>query len=155
MTGLEILAAASTALGSAVSAAGSIASGQAQAAASDYNTKILKQRATQERDAAAAEASDYRRGESRKMAATRAARGVSGVTMEGSPLAVDDATIREVALGASRLKYKGDIAARRLEDEAKLEKQRGKMAKTTSYFQAGSSLLSGAGQAFGQFVKPA
>lgn len=153
MTGLEIVAAAATALGGAVAAAGTVAAGQAQANAANYNAKALNAKARQEREAAGAEASDFRRAESRKLASTRAARGASGVTMEGSPLMVDDATIREIALGASRLKYRGDVNAARLRDEASLEKMRGKAAKTESYFKAGSSLLTSAGSTAGMFIK--
>ena len=129
---------------SALGAMGQIAAGKATKKAADYNAKVAEQQAAQERDAAQAEASDYRRGERRGQAAGRAARLASGVTFAGSPLLVDEATSREIALGSARLGYGGSVRANRLENEAELERMGGQAAQTASYFQAGSSLLSGA-----------
>lgn len=130
------------------SALGAIAEGQAQKQAADFNAKVSEQRAISERNAAGVEASDFKRGEMRQVRAAQAARGAAGVTMAGSPLLVDEATVREVALGSSRIKHGGQVKGTRLEQDAELERMRGKAAETASYIRAGSSLLGSFGRAF-------
>lgn len=131
-----------------VSAMGQIAAGKAQQRAAEYNAKLAENQAAAERDAAQAEASDYRRSERRGLAAGRTARLASGVTMAGSPLLVDEATTREIALGSARIGHGGMLRGNRLEEEAELDRMSGKAAVTESYFRAGSSLLGGAASFF-------
>ncbi len=121
-----------------------LSAGRAEGRASDFNALVADQQARQERQSAAAEARDYRRGENRKLASSTAARGAGGVTGAGSPLLVEESTIREIALGSARLKYAGDVRSKRLQDEAELYRMRGKSARRAGYLNAGSSLLSGA-----------
>jgi hypothetical protein len=135
-------------LGAGVSAIGSISAGKAAQDAAEYNAKVAEQQAAQERDAAQAEASDYRRSERRGQASSRVARLASGVTMAGSPLLVDEAMAREIALGSARIGYGGSVNANRYENEAELERMSGDAAATASYFRAGTSLLSGASSFF-------
>jgi hypothetical protein len=135
-------------LGAGVSAIGSISAGKAAQDAAEYNAKVAEQQAAQERDAAQAEASDYRRSERRGQASSRVARLASGVTMAGSPLLVDEAMAREIALGSARTGYAGSVNANRYENEAELERMSGDAAASASYFRAGTSLLSGASSFF-------
>src|SRR5882757_3337587 len=128
--------------GSILGAAGSIQKGQATQQAADYNAAVDSQRAAEERDQAAAATQDYIRKGSDTVEAGRAARGVTGVTSEGSPLMVDESTVRQVALGAARTLQGGELRASRLEDDATLQKMKGENAVTASYLDAGSSLLS-------------
>lgn len=143
MTGMELFFGALSAVGTVLSAAGSIAAGQAQAEAAEFNAEVAEQQAAAERDAAASEAKDFRRREMRQVSAARAARLATGVTLAGSPLLVDSSTVREIALGSSRLRHAGEMRGNRLDNEAQLERARAKSAVTASYLQAGSSLLGG------------
>src|SRR5438128_3634930 len=129
--GIETLAlvAAGTALaGGAVGAIGAIKQGQAAQGAANYNAAVANQRAASERDAAKAEAADTYRHGMFKVGSAIAGQGASGVTPEGSPLLVDEATIREVALGASHTLYSGERRARMLENEGQLSTAEGKNA---------------------------
>ena len=140
------------ALGTAVRAAGSIAQGQAAKRAADYNAAVDKQQATQAREASNAEASDYKRQQGRDFASSIAASGASGVATTGSPLMVDEATVREIALGASRLSYKGAVDSNRFLNQAQLDKMSGKASQTAGYIGAGTSLLNGFGNAAGYYA---
>lgn len=146
MTGIEVLF---SVLSGALGAVGSIAQASAQKQAADYNAKVLQQQAVQRQEAANAQASDYRRSEHRKLATSQAARGATGVVATaGSPLLVDEATVREIALGSARYGYEGQVEKIRLQNEAELEKMKGKNAMTAGYIGAGTSLLAGFGSAF-------
>ncbi|MCK1367618.1 hypothetical protein [Bradyrhizobium sp. 62] len=144
--GLETLALAATIGGGVLGAAGSIQKGQATNQAAQYNTAVDTQRAAEEKDQAQADTQDYIRKGSDTVESGVAARGVTGVTGEGSPLMVDENTVRQVALGAARTLQGGELRAGRLQDDAKLQKMRGENAVTGSYLDAGSSLLTTAGK---------
>lgn len=150
--GIEALLGALAVGGGALKAIGSIQEGNAAGNAADFNARASEQQAAQERDAAAAEGRDYRRQEGRRRASSLAARGASGTTGAGSPLLVDEATVREIALGASRIKYGGDVKATRLQQEAELYRMRGRSSRTAGYLNAGTSLLSGASSWAGQYA---
>jgi hypothetical protein len=124
-------------------AVGSIQSAGAERDAAEFNAKVTEQQAKAEREAADAEAADYRRGEMRKVSAARAMRGATGVTMAGSPLLIDESTVREVALGSARIGHAGSTRSWRLRQEAELERMRGRKAMQAGYWRAGKSLLSG------------
>ena len=137
-------------LGSVVSAVGSIVQGNAAKAAAERNAENLELQAKSEREAAAAEASDYRRMERRKLSYAQAMRASQGVALgAGSPLLVTEDTVRNIALGAGRLGHAGVVKGVRLSNEAEMERYRGKMEQQAGYFGAGASLLSGFGSLFG------
>ncbi|MHC2163142.1 hypothetical protein [Bradyrhizobium ottawaense] len=144
--GLETLALAAGIGGGVLSAAGSIQKGQAAKQAADYNAAVDAQRAVEEKDQAQADTQDYIRKGSDTVEAGRAMRGATGVTGEGSPLLVDEDTVRQVALGAARTLHGGELRANRLKDDATLQKMKGEAAVTASYLDAGSSLLTSAGK---------
>jgi hypothetical protein len=169
--GIETVALMAIAGGTALKMAGDIAGGvqakkageaqqaayEAKAKADLFNAAVANNRAASERDAAAAAAQDYTREGSRKLGAALALQGASGVTPEGSPLMVNSAMIREIALGKERTIFTGEKRARALQDEESLlqassafSRQAGQVARQTgvtardlSYLQAGGSLLSG------------
>lgn len=123
---------------------------QAKAQAAQYNAEVASQRAASERESAVAMTSDYLRKGSAAFSSGVAARGATGVTEAGSPLMVDEATMREIALGASRTLDTGVRRARALEDEAALYTAEarnapiaGQYARQGSYLAADASLLSG------------
>jgi len=143
---LAVLGTIAGVAGGAMSAAGAIQKGKAAEEAANYNAAVDAQRAAEEKDAAGAATQDYIRKGSDTLESGRAARGVTGVTSEGSPLLVDENTVRQVALGAARTLQGGELRANRLQDDAKLQKMKGDAAVTGSYLDAGSSLLTSAGK---------
>jgi hypothetical protein len=75
-----------------------------------------------------------------------AAQAGTGVTQEGSPLLVDEATVREIALASARKLHGGSVRASRLEDDASLQGMKADYAETAGYLNAGKSLMSGFGK---------
>lgn len=144
--GLETLALVAAVGGGVLGAAGSIQKGHAAKQSADYNAAVDQQRAAEEKDAATAATQDYIRKGSDTVESAKALRGVTGVTDEGSPLLVDEATVRDVALGAARTLHGGELRANRLKDDATLQKMKGDNAVTASYLDAGSSLLTSVGK---------
>lgn len=144
--GLETLALVAGIGGGVLSAAGSIQKGQAAQDAANFNAAGDNQRAAEEQDQAAASTQDYIRKGSDTEASAVALQGASGVTGAGSPLLVDENTVRQVALGAARTLQGGEIRANRLRDDATLQRMRGDAAVTGSYLDAGGSLLTSVGK---------
>lgn len=143
MSGIPELAAIASLAGTAVGAVGSITAGQAQANTASFNAQIAQQQAEREKQIAEREAEDFRRRESRVLAAARARRGRSGTTIEGSPLLVDEATAAEIELGAQNTLVWGGTRALRLQQQATLDRSRGRSAMRSGFLNAGSTLLTG------------
>lgn len=135
-------------VGSLVQASGQRAEARAAEQSAKFDAAAKEQQAVSERDAAAVEASDFRRRQGRILAERRAAAGASGITSAGSPLLVEEATLREIALGSARAGHQGFVRGSRLEDAAALDRQRGGNARKAGRIDAGSTLLSG----FGDFA---
>lgn len=148
--GVETLALIGLA-GGALSAGGALFKGQATKKASDYNVAVDNQRAAEEVDQAGASTQDYIRKGSDTVESAVALQGATGVTGEGSPLMVDENTVRQVALGAARALQGGELRANRLKDDATLQRMKGDNAVTASYLDAGSSLLTSVGKYGGAF----
>jgi hypothetical protein len=127
--------------GGLMSAGASAAAGEAERNAAYYNARVSEQRAASERDAAAAEAQDQERRGSAAIGSNLAAAGGSGVTSERSPLLVNTATVREIALGVQRTLHGGERRAVGLENQAKLYRYGGDEARAAGYMKAGGTLL--------------
>jgi hypothetical protein len=148
-----LIAAGASAAAAGVSAVGAIQSGQAAKNQANFQSAIAQQQADRERLAAAQGEEDFRRQQSRAMATRRAQMGGSGIdTSTGSPLLVSEDFAGESELQALRIRNGGEVSATRLEQSAALQRSAGANAVTDSYFRAGSSLLTGAGQAFGAYA---
>lgn len=128
----------------AVSTAGAIYSGEQQRKAASQNADIQMADAQAAEQKANYDATLHQESVRRLVSAQRAAYGKSGVTMEGSPLLTIEDTIEQGGLDTLAIRYGGDIAAARSRSAANLSRMQGSAAKTSSYFQAGSTLLSGA-----------
>lgn len=134
----------------ALSATAAIQEGQAAAAQGKFQAGILRQRADRDRQVAAANEEDFRRKQSRLIGKRRAALGASGVEQgTGSPLLVAEDFAGEVELGALRIRSTGETSATRLEQQADLERFRGRSARRAGFIRGGALLFSGAGKAFG------
>ena len=136
--------------GALVSAMGEAAQGQAAKGQAKFEAAVQQQQATRERQVAAGEERDFRRSQSALLARRRAVLGASGIDLSsGSPLLATSDFAREAELQAQRIRAGGATRATRLEQQAQLTKAAGVGAVEGSYLRAGSSLLSGAGRAFG------
>ncbi len=150
-TTLAMIALATAATGAGVASYGAYQQGKATKAAADFQAEALKTQAAQERANAATNEEDFRKKQSRLMASRRAILGGSGIDQgEGSPLLVSEDLANETEIQALRIRSGGEMVASRLESDASLQRMRGKAGLTEGYMRSGASLLSGAGQAFGQ-----
>ena len=137
---MEALIIAST----AVSAIGAIQQGKSAQSAANANAANLEQNAGIERSQAN-QREEAKRREARMVLGTqRAALAESGGGMGGSAADVMRQSSINAELDALTLRYEGDLRARGLEAEAQQERFAGKVAKRASYFNAASSILSGA-----------
>jgi hypothetical protein len=80
------------------------------------------------------------------MAEQRLRYGASGVTMEGSPMAVQQETALQGELQARRSMWTGSV-------EKMLSRYKAKQTMKAAYWGMGSSLLGGATQSYGSFAK--
>lgn len=129
---------------SLVTAGGAIMSGQQQAAASEYNAEVAEQNAVAAKQKAAYEEEAHRQNLKKIMSSQRALYGASGVDIEGSPLLVMEDTAAQGELDALAIRYGGDVAAAQQRSAANLYRMQGRNAKMSGFWNAGSSLLSGA-----------
>lgn len=137
------LALASTAIG----AVGKIAEGNAAAAAANYNAKLAIQQGNTAAANAYTEAQMKRRETARRIGQTAAAIGSSGFTVQGTPLEVLSETAALGELDAQTIITNGLNKSRGFENDARLERLRGRTAQTQGYLDAAGTLLSGAGKA--------
>lgn len=146
-------------LGTAVSTMGALQQGQAAAAQADYQKKIAEQNAEIERRKAN-DASERGRIESEKLrekgrqfaGTQRAALAGQGTQMDtGSPLAMQVDTAGMIASDDAALRYNAMLersgflnSAAQAENRARGAEFESQLAKQASYFNAGSTLLTGA-----------
>lgn len=135
--------------GFVLSALSAIQKGQAAAAQANLQATILSQQAERDRQKAAADEEDFRKRQSFILAARRAALGVSGVEpAAGSPLLVGEDFAGEVELQALRIRSGGELRATRAEQQATLQRFKGRAARTSGFARGGALLLTGAGKRF-------
>lgn len=131
------------AAGATIGAISSIQQGKAAKSAGDYNATINEQNAQlateqSQRDAVQVDRANYlRRG------AIIAAGGASGTTQAGSVLDVLADAGAQGELEKQNVLYGGKLAARGYKNTAALDRAQGKNALRSSYFKAGSELLTG------------
>lgn len=127
-----------------VSAAGSIASGQASARAAKFQSALLAQQAERQRQLSEREAERFRREQSAIAASARVRRAGSGVLPnEGTSLLVEDTLFDEILLGEAFIKQSGQVRASRLLNEAALTRFRGRVARDKGFLSTGDTLLTG------------
>ena len=147
MSGMEALliaGAGASVLSGVMGASGAAQQARAAQQAANFQAEVQEQQAQAERDRAAVEAQDFRREGSRARAASLARMGASGtVASEGSPLLVDEAFVKELALGSARIQHGGEVRGTRLDQQAELTRAEGRSARRAGGINAGASLLSG------------
>lgn len=135
-------------LGGVVSAMGSLASANAQAAAAKYNAQVAEQNKKSVLAQTSAEVEDQRAKNRKILGAMRAAYGANGLEMSGSPLDVTSDTTVDMEYDVAKQKYIGEMKAKGLQDQANLFRMEAKAAKTAGFIGAASGLLGGFQNAF-------
>ena len=142
-TTLLAIGAGAAVLSGVVSAVSAIQQGNAAAAAGDFNAEILEEQADREQQIAKRESDEERRKGSRLLAAFRAGLGGAGVTSEGTPILAQSDIAAQTELNARTIEAGGATRARRLRQEAGLERFSGSNARRQGRFNAGTSILGG------------
>lgn len=136
---VAVLTIASTLIG----AAGAIAQGNAAQAAADAQAAALEQQAQAEQKAASFEAAQTFRKQQFEMSSARAQIGASGVAVTGSPTEALIANVGQNQLDLQAIQFGSTIKQNNLQTQADISRMQGKQAKTASFINAGSSLISG------------
>lgn len=140
-TGAKIALGAST----AVSAAGTIASGRAAAAQAAHQAAIAAQQAEYERQLFASQERKNRRDNNALLARQRARLAASGVDLSsGSALLAQMDAGGQAELEARMIRTSGEAKASNLLASAQLARMRGAAEKQRAIFGAGTKLLDGA-----------
>ena len=147
-TGVEIALLAAT----TISAAGALQAGKSQQDMAEYNARVAEQSAVAATEKAAYDEQIHREQVRKVLSKQRALYGKSGVDMTGSPLLVLEDTAKTGELDALAIRYGGEIEASRARSGAGLSKAQGSQARTASYLQAGTTLLTGGSQAYGGYM---
>lgn len=132
----------------AITAIDTIGQGQAANRTARYQATLMEQRAARERQRARLEADAVRNREARRRASLRARTAGSGITLEGSPLAVTSDLAADAELQALRTAEAGAFAADQTEAEARLRRAQGRNARRSAFHKAGSTLLTAGSRYF-------
>jgi len=127
-----------------VGAVGTISAGDASRRAANQNADAQEQAAIAAQRKASYEEKMHRESVAKLLSAQRSLYGKSGVEMEGSPLLTMEDTAGQGEMDALAIRYGGDVAAAQQRSAANLSRMQASAVQTASYFQAGSTLLSGA-----------
>ena len=140
--------------GAMFSAYGAIQQGQAASDVAKYNAEVAEQEAQAARNKAAYEEGLYRDNAEKLKARQRMSFLASGVDIsEGTPLLSLGESAANIEMDAMAIRYGGEAEAIKAKQAAQLYGMKGKQAVQASYFQAGSSLMTGAAQATGSLSR--
>lgn len=128
---------------SALSALGAIRQGIAAQQAADFDAEQLRLQAERDRQIFRQQSEDLADREARKRATLRARAAGSGITLEGTPLAVLSDLAGEAEFQRLRVLAAGETAANRAEGQASLRRFQGRQARTSGFAKAGTTLLTG------------
>lgn len=143
MAAMTTIAIAAAVASAAIAAGGTIYSMQQQAAAQKTQAKIAEMQGEQARQEAAAKEARLRREATRKRGSIEAAYAASGVSAEGSPLAVLEETAIDAELDALAARYEGANALWAGTAQGSLLRSQAQATKTAGYFEAGATLMGG------------
>jgi hypothetical protein len=138
------------AVGTAVSAGSQIIGSMQQAKSAEYSAKVYEAEAITQKKAAEYEEKKHRDNVRRFIGIQRARYGASGIDISagGSAEAVLGDTAVKGEMDALAIRYGGDVAAILARNRANLLKFEAKSTRSSGLFGAGSTLLSGATQAY-------
>ena len=150
---LATIGAIASMAGTAFSAMNQIQQGKDQKKWYEYNAAVAERDAEEARKIAEYEAEQTRKEGQKLLSAQQARYASSGVTFEGSPLLLMEETAKEIELDALMTERTGEVTAQKYTTEAALSRMKGSSANTAGYYGAGSTLLTGAGQAASSYSK--
>lgn len=142
-TGISEIALALAVVGTAATAYGAYAQGQAADKAAQYNAQVASDAATTAQQQAQMAAQAQQRQASLVIGAARAGYGASGITSEGSPLDVLAASASNSELDRQTILYKGHLQAAGYQDEEQLDAMKSSQAQQSEVTGTVGALASG------------
>lgn len=136
-------------IGGAVSAVGQVMQASAAAKAGRYNAEVSRNNARTARYEGQIEINDRMREMRQQLGSLRAAYGSSGIQFAGSGMDLLRDTATEYAWDVAKIGYKSEVRAVGAETQAEMEEAEAKNAMPTAVIGAATSLLKGAGTAYG------
>lgn len=127
----------------AIGAIGAIQSGNAQAAAAEYNAKVQEQQAQVAMDQASAQAAIEARKTRQLVAAAEAGAMESGLTLTGTTNAVVNQARDEGNMNVLLAMYDGSLKATGYRNNAALDRANAQSSRVAGYFGAATSALGG------------
>lgn len=127
--------------GSFLDAFGALFQGEAAARAAEFNAAVERQNAQISLQNAAEAEKRFRRMSRKRMGAARAARGASGVTLEGSALDALAESAMQEELDALTIRYQGELRARDHRIRAQMSQYEADVARTSSYIDALGAII--------------
>jgi hypothetical protein len=128
--------------------------GKSQEEWNNYNAAVSRQNAIAAMQSAEYDAGMTREAGEKLKARQRVLYAKSGVSLEGSPTDVILGTAEDVEMDAMSIIRKGLIQGQQYESQANLSEMQGEAARTSSYYGAGSSLLTGIGDVASRYKPP-
>lgn len=148
--------AVAAAASAAVSAVGAIQQGDASRKTASYQAALAENNAIAARQQAEIEERQLRDKSRQLMSAQRARAAKGGVLPEeGSPLLFSIGTGEDAEIDALNIRRHGEMQASQARSQAALTRYQGRLAQRQSYFQAGSTLLTGVSSVASAYRKPA
>ena len=142
-----------TAVGTGVAAVGAVRQAQAASAAMDFNSKMSAQNAQVAEAQGAAAGEAQARDAQRRIGASVAAYGASGVQLsDGSPADVLADSARMAELDNLTLKYNYKLKGLGYAAQANLDSANASNSRTAGYFSAAGTALSGGSKLAGYFA---
>lgn len=133
-----------TAGAAGLSAYGSLEAGATQKAISNYDAQVQTQKAQEASDQSQEQAAIDEANNRRALGRAAASYGAAGLDMTGTPLSVMSDLASQGELTRQLDLYKGKITAQSDLQQGALDQAQGLQAQTAGYFNAGTSLLTGA-----------
>jgi len=142
---LPLIALAATAIGTGVSVVGSVMQGKREAEAAKAQAKLSSFQADAEIKRGDREEEIMRQEAAKLVGQQRAAYAAAGVRLTGSPLLGMAQTIQDSEKDISLLQEETDARALSFKMQSRIFEDTASSAKTSSYFRAGSTILTGIG----------
>lgn len=132
-------------VGASVTAGGGALGGEVTNDAAQYNATVDRNNAKLVEGQAKVEEARNRQDSYRALSAMRAGFGASGVTAEGSPMDVLEASARDAELDAQLIRFGGKVKSKVYTAAAALEQFEGKSARVGAYIKSIGGLVSAIG----------
>lgn len=146
VTVLEVGTAAATVAGTGISVAASIAQGQQQRKAAEFQSKELEQQALETKQQAGLQVAAQDQRSARILSSIRTSAAASGIEISsGSPLESYNVASEQSQLNDMYTKYAANLLSQGQQSQAELTRWGGKNAETTGYLTAGGDVISGLG----------